>query len=300
MMRTAGRGRTSVDLFNFSFLDVLACTIGLLIFIMTIIAITSSAPSNRKAEAKLAKIDRMLKRNQARLAQVENVENSYAHRLKQRAAQTMNLAGANNHLRHEIAELVRQSKEYEELTIQTTGKIAIARKHLAKAVSLNSPTKAAKLHQSIRLTQAQVATIQKQIAALVKLRTDYAAEYYIPVRSKTKRSELVFEVGKNRIWRIGHKDFHYKTLSLNSFEYTRRANAVPKTLAEFISAKRPPQCLANRRPTHLLLRFFVRPGGFSTYRSIETWARNKKYAVNWYPGNYNRTFEFTFGSPSRQ
>ncbi len=300
-MGIEGRGRSRVDLFNFSFLDVLACTIGLLIFIMTIIAITSSAPSNQKAEAKLAKINRMLKRNQARLAQVQIVENNYAGQLRERAAQTMNLAGANNHLRHKIAELVRQSKEYVELAIQTKGKIAMARKRLAKARSLNNPTKAAKLHQAVMLTQEQVTAIQKQIAALVKLRTDYAARYYIPVRSKTKRSDLMFEVGKNKIWRIGHKDFHFKALFLlNSCEWTRRANAVPKTLAEFISAKHPPQCLANRRPTRMLLRFFVRPGGFSTYRSIEIWARNKKYAVNWYPGNYGRTLDFTFGSVSRQ
>ena len=50
-MEQSTRGRRQVDLFNFSFLDILACVIGLLIFILTIVVI-SGAGSTSPAKAR--------------------------------------------------------------------------------------------------------------------------------------------------------------------------------------------------------------------------------------------------------
>ena len=300
-MRMEGRGRSRVDLFNFSFLDVLACTIGLLIFIMTIIAITSSSPGNPKAVAKIAKINQMQAQAKASLAQARTSEGVYANLLRKRAAQTLNLKGADEHLRREIARLDRQAADYKRIVRQTKVKITAARKQLAKAQRRNNPSKAAKLKAQIELTQQQVAATEKQISALAKLRVQHTVRYYIPYVRKTTRNELVFEVANNRIWRIGSKDFHHKTVHGFLDEYTRRSGAVPDTLSQFVSPSNPPQCLVNNRPSQTVLIFLVRPSGFATYQALELFARNKHYAVNWHPSHTKRTFIFhPVSSISRQ
>ena len=300
-MRMEGRGRGRVDLFNFSFLDVLACTIGLLIFIMTIIAITSSSPGNPKAAARLAEISRMQARAKASLLQALNSEGIYTDLLRKRAAQTLNLKGANAHLRRRIARLDRQAADYQRLAQQTNVKITAARKQLTKAQHLNNPLKATKLSQTIELTQEQMAAIKKRIAALKKLRVRRTVRYYIPYVRKTTRHNVFFEVADNRIWRIGSKDFHHKTIQGFLDEYTRRSGAVPDTLAQFVSPNNPPQYLVNNRPSQTVLIFLVRPSGFSTYQALELWARNKKYAVDWHPTHTKRSFIFRpVSSVSRQ
>lgn len=299
-MRMEGRGRSRVDLFNFSFLDVLACTIGLLIFIMTIIAITSSSPGNPKAVAKIAKINQMQAQAKASLAQARTSEGVYANLLRKRAAQTLNLKGADEHLRREIARLDRQAADYKRIVRQTKVKIIKARKQLAKAQRRNNPSKAAKLKAQIDLTQQQVAATEKQISALAKLRVQHTVRYYIPYVRKTTRTNILFEVANNRIWRIGSKDFHKRRQGFIE-SYIRRSGAVPDTLAQFVSPRNPPQCLVNNRPSQTVLIFLVRPSGFATYQALELFARNKHYAVNWHPSHTKRTFIFHLvSSVSRQ
>ncbi len=300
-MRMEGRGRSRVDLFNFSFLDVLACTIGLLIFIMTIIAITSSSPGNPKAVAKIAKINHMEAQARASLAQAQTSEGFYANLLQKRAAQTLNPKGADEHLRREIARLDRQTADYQRIVRQTEIKITAARRQLAKAQHRNNPSKAAKLNAQIALTRQQVAAAQKKIAALAKFRVQHTVRYYIPYVHKTTRHNVFFEVANNRIWRIGSKDFHHKTVHGFLDEYTRRSGAVPDTLAQFVSSSNPPKCLMNNRPSQTVLIFLVRPSGFATYQALELFARDKHYAVDWHPSHTKRTFIFhPVSSVSRQ
>ncbi len=300
-MRMEGRGRSRVDLFNFSFLDVLACTIGLLIFIMTIIAITSSSPGNPQAVARIAKINGMEAQARAGLAQAQASEGIYANLLGKRAAQTLNLKGADEHLRREIARLDRQAEDYKRIVRQTEIEITAARKQLAKAQHRNNPSKAARLKSQIDLTRQQVAAAQKKIAALAKFRVQHTVRYYIPYVRKTTRNNVFLEVANNRIWPIGSKDFHHKTVQGFLDEYTRRSSAVPDTLSQFVSTSNPPQCLVNNRPSQTVLIFLVRPSGFATYQALELFARNKHYAVNWHPVHAKRTFIFhPVSSISRQ
>ena len=287
-----GRGRSRVDLFNFSFLDVLACTIGLLIFIMTIIAITSSSSGNPKAVAKIAKIARMQAMAKASLAQARKSEAAYANLLRHRAAQTLNLKGADAHLRREIARMDRQTLDYKRIVQQTKIKIAAARKLLKKTQRLNKPSKATKLRAALAATQQQIAACKQQMAALAKLKALHTIRFYIPYVRKTSRQDILFEVAKDRIWRIGSKDFHHKMLSVFEEEYSRRSGAVPDTLSQFISPNNPPPCLTNNRPSQTVLIFLVRPSGFATYQALELFARNKHYAVNWHPSTSKRTFIF--------
>ena len=299
-MRMEGRGRSRVDLFNFSFLDVLACTIGLLIFIMTIIAITSGSPGNPQAVARIAKLNRMEAQARASLAQARTSEGIYANLLRKRAAQTLNLKGADEHLRREIARLDRQAADYKRIVRQTEIKITAARKQLAKAQHRNNPSKAARLKTQIDLTRQQVAAAQKKIAALAKLRLQHTVRYYIPYVRKTSRKNVLFEVANNRIWRIGSKDFHKSRQGFIE-TFTRRSGAVPDTLSQFVSSSNPPQCLVNNRPSQTVLIFLVRPSGFATYQALELFARNKHYAVDWHPSHTKRTFIFHLvSSVSRQ
>lgn len=291
-MRMEGRGRSRVDLFNFSFLDVLACTIGLLIFIMTIIAITSTSPGNPKAAAEIAKIRHLQAKARGRLEQARKSESIYANLLKTRAAQTLNLRGANAHLRREIARLDRQTADYKRIVRQTKIKIKAARLKLAKALHRNNPSRAIRLKNQITLTQQQVEAAQKKIAALAKLRLQHTVEYYIPYVRKTTRHNVFFEVANNRIWHIGSKDFHHTIFHGFLDEYIRRHGAVPDTLRQFISPGNPPQCLVNNRPSKTVLIFLVRPSGFATYQALELFARNKRYAVDWHPVRNRRTFIF--------
>ena len=291
-MRMEGRGRSRVDLFNFSFLDVLACTIGLLIFIMTIIAITSSSPGNPKAVAKIDKIRRMEAQAKIQLSQARKSEAVYANLLRKRAAQTLDLKGADAHLRREIARMDRQTVDYKRIVQQTRIKIIAARKLLKKTQHLNKPSKAMELRDAIRATQRQITACETQIAALAKLKALHTIRFYIPYVRKTTRHNVFFEVAKDRIWRIGSKDFHHNTLPGFHDEYIRRSGAVPDTLSQFISPHNPPQCLTNNRPSQTVLIFLVRPSGFATYQALELFARNKHYAVNWYPSTTKRTFIF--------
>ncbi len=132
---------------------------------------------------------------------------------------------------------------------------------------------------------------EKRTRALKKLREEHAADDYIPHSYKTTRNNVLFEVANNRIWRIGSKDFHKSRQGLIE-TFTRRAGAVPDTLSQFVSSSNPPQCLVNNRPSQTVLIFLVRPSGFATYQALELFARNKHYAVNWYPSHTKRTFIF--------
>lgn len=300
-MRMEGRGRSRVDLFNFSFLDVLACTIGLLIFIMTIIAITSSSPGNPKAIAKIAEITRMQVRATASLAQARKSEGIYANLLRKRATQTLDLKDADAHLRRKIARLDRLAADYKQITRDTRIKIVAARELLKKTQRLNKPSKATTLRDAIRATQQQITAAETQIAAMAKLKALHTIRFYIPYVRKTTRTNVFFEVAKDRIWRIGSKDFHRKTLRAFNYAYIRRSNAVPDTLSQFISPKDPPQCLANNRPSQTVLVFLVRPSGFATYQALELFTRNKHYAVDWHPTSHRRVFTFhPVSSISRQ
>ncbi len=292
-MRVEGRGRSQVDLFNFSFLDVLACTIGLLIFIMAIIAITSGSAGNQQAAAQLGKIKQKLVAAQAKLTQAHATEAAYAHLLARRARATLNPKGADAHIRREIVTLQRETADFNKLALQAQAKITAAKKTLATAQRKNSPSKAQKLQEQISLTQQQLAVARKKVAALAKTRKAHTVRYYIPyVRKTSNRQTVFFEVAKNRIWPLTATDFHIKTILFGNQIYTRRAGAVPDTLARLISPRHIPAVLRRHRPRNTLLIFLVRPSGFGTCRALEFWARTHHYAVNWYPNGHKQTFVF--------
>ena len=292
-MRIEGRGRSRVDLFNFSFLDVLACTIGLLIFIMAIIAITSGSAGNPQAAAQLAKIKRKLAAAQAQLAQAHATEAAYAHLLGKRARATLNLNGANGHLRRQILKLQRQAADFSKLARQTAIKIAAAKQTLALDQKKNSPSQAQKLQQQIALTRRQLTAAQKQAAALAKVRPAHTIQYYIPyVRKTSHRQTVFFEVARNRIWPLTATDFHIAAGLFATQTYTRRAGAVPYTLANLISPHHGPGVFRRHRPRKTLLIFLARPSGFGTCQALEFWARTHHYAVDWYPTNHRNRFIF--------
>lgn len=301
-MRIEGRGRSRVDLFNFSFLDVLACTIGLLIFIMAIIAITSGSAGNPRAEAQLAKIKRKLAVAQAKLAEAHATEAAYARLLGQRARATLNPKGADAHIRREILRLQRQAADFNKLALQTQAKITAAKQTLAVDHKKNNPSKALKLQEQIGLTQQQLAAARKKVLALAKLRKAHTVRYYIPyVRKTSNRQTVFFEVAKNRIWPLTATDFHIKATFFGDQTYTRRTGAVPDTLEQLISPRHGPGVFRRHRPGNTLLIFLVRPSGFGTCRALEFWARTHHYAVDWYPSHNRRVFHFHgVASASRQ
>ncbi len=256
---------------------------------------------NPKAVAKIAEIARMQARARAGLAQARKSEAVYANLLRKRAAQTLDLKGADAHLRREIARLDRQAADHKQITRETKIKIIAARKLLKKTQHLNKPSKAMKLRDAIRATQRQITACETQIAALAKLKALHTIRFYIPYVRKTTRHNVFFEVAKDRIWRIGSKDFHHNTLPGFQDEYIRRSGAVPDTLSQFISPHKPPQCLENNRPSQTVLIFLVRPSGFATYQALELFTRNKHYAVDWHPVSAKRIFIFRpVSSISRQ
>ena len=106
------------------------------------------------------------------------------------------------------------------------------------------------------------------------------------------RQTVFFEVAKNRIWPLTATDFHIKNVLFDNQVYTRRAGAVPYTLANLISPRHGPGVFRRHRPRSTLLIFLVRPSGFGTCRALEFWARTHHYAVNWYPNGHKQTFVF--------
>ena len=206
---------------------------------------------------------------------------------------TPNPKGADAHLRREIVRLQREAADFNKLALQAQAKITAAKKTLAAAQRKNSPSKAQKLQEQIGLTQQQLAAAREKVAALAKARKANTVRYYIPyVRKTANRQTVFFEVAKNRIWPLTATDFHIHTGLLATQTYTRRAAAVPSTLANLISPRHGPGVFRRHRPRNTLLIFLVRPSGFGTCRALEFWARTHHYAVNWYPNGHKQTFVF--------
>src|SRR4051812_49297396 len=59
-MRTRSKRSREVELFNFSFLDILACVIGLLIFVLSVVVVSGGGSSSRQTAGRLSNAEHQL------------------------------------------------------------------------------------------------------------------------------------------------------------------------------------------------------------------------------------------------
>src|SRR5438105_2775577 len=101
-MRTRSTRRREVDLFNFSFLDILACVIGLLIFILTIVVISGGRSSSAQTAGRLANAEHRLQQAQDAAVIAAGRRERAEHLLSGRAKDLSDPQGASNAIRAEI------------------------------------------------------------------------------------------------------------------------------------------------------------------------------------------------------
>lgn len=275
--------RRQVDLFNFSFLDILACVIGLLIFILTVVVISGGGPSLARKQYRLASAEHRLHDAQVaaqlageRRARTEALLHGRAmEALAPQAAaesiraQTSVLKAEADSLRLAISGLrTRRSStdaEIDRLSAQRAIDTKIAeldrRTHRIEEQASNTMREAQKIHES-KVTRKEV-------------------QYHIPHLRPTQRRPLFVEVSGDRMWCLASADYEQTHLNLLSTRYDRRQNALGVEVFAVTAGLVQPQPIAASAPEGVVITIAVRPDGFAAFRHLRQWAWSKGFSVNW-------------------
>jgi hypothetical protein len=283
----ARRKRVEVDLFNFSFLDILACVIGLLIFILTIVVVSGSVARNSQSDARLSNAEHRLQEaraefqlSQARRADIEQV-------LTTRARDAANPAATENAMRDEIGALENEKIQLDAATNDLSAKLESLKASLP-AINQNasSDTTLADVQRQLRQLDEQTAELNGRAAQeRQKVRTEVQrVSYYIPHVHEVFRVTLWLELEGDRLWCIGQGDYDSTTFDEDSVCFTRRADAPGTPVGGIVSDRAAvPPALLEALPSETVLEVALHSDGYEAYRKLRQWAWQRGFEVNWTP-----------------
>ncbi len=267
--------RSHVELFNFSFLDILACVIGLLIFILSIVAITASqSPALRNAAAGraagLRQAQRAAERAQRRLAAAQM---SLSHS----AAVLTKLGGRSGARRRILLLLVRR------------GKLALAAHRLKEKLwkLRHTPLKNAAQKAALAVTRADVLAIRRQTqATLAKLAAAAQSpvkeiRVYLPYVHPTARIGIFVELSGSRYWVLNNVNYHETLRHAGKYTVYHRRKSAAGARVGLLVPGRVPNSLNAFGPNATLLDCIVRPSAFNAFRAFRKWAWAAGFQLQW-------------------
>jgi hypothetical protein len=281
------RKRQEVDLFNFSFLDILACVIGLLIFILTIVVVSSTMPTNGQSDARLSNAEHRLQQatadsdlSHARRTLVEQV-------LTQRAHDMANPKATANAIRGEIGALNNEKIDLDTATNNLSMKLQNLKTVLdGIKQDQSNDSSLADMQRQLRQLDEQTADLvarsaqqRQQAASIVE-----HVSYYIPHRHEVVGVTLWVEVSEDRVWCIKSDDYDVDQIDADSVQYTRHAEARGTSVSALVANQvYPPPPLAAAVPNETVLDVALHPNGYEAFRQLRQWAWQKGFEVNWEP-----------------
>jgi hypothetical protein len=290
-MSRRSKRRREVDLFNFSFLDILACVIGLLIFILSIVVVSSGGQRNRQTDARLSNAEHQLQ--QSRETALRESE------------------------RRQHAELIlsEQSKDFSDpkaAAAAVRGEIAMFESAADRldAASATAQAKADSLRQALAAmgqtpaVNAEASTIQDQLRKLDQETADLRnqaveerrkaqanirqVQFYVPHLREVQRHTLWVELSKDRMWCLMSDDYVQVPINEESTTFKRVVGARGTSVSAMVSGNtRMPPALLAATPEITVLDIAVHPDGYEAFRNLRQWAWDKGFSVNWEPQDEN-------------
>ncbi len=137
-MHSQRRSRRQVDIFNFSFLDILACVIGLLIFILTIVVISGGRPATT-VSSELAIAEHELRDAASAATSTSERRSRAEYLLSQRSIAVIDPKAAADLLRGQIRMLSEETDNLSEATARSKAELRAVRQKLqSMAPTVNS------------------------------------------------------------------------------------------------------------------------------------------------------------------
>src|SRR5665213_3301621 len=202
-MEQQGRGRRQVDLFNFSFLDILACVIGLLIFILTIVVISGGGASSRKKVAAVEQSEHGISDARASAAVAHDRRARLESLLAERAGQAIDPVSSAKMMRKETDLFDDEAQTLKQATAKI--EVRLTETQLALAEAKKSPAaamprvaaidaQAREIDQQAEQALADAADVGKSAAKKQNVR------FYVPRIRETHRTQLWAEISGEQMW----------------------------------------------------------------------------------------------------
>jgi hypothetical protein len=282
-MEKSGR-RRDVDLFNFSFLDILACVIGLLIFILTIVVVSGGGSKTAQAAGDVAAADRGLQdqRFAAKLASERRAK--LQAMLNRRASDALDPVDAAHAVQGETDLLHHEADAMSAARLRAEQDLAAVRAELDRTeraggidpALVAAQAEAQQLDGESQRLRGQAAQIRGE-----KFKTT-SVSYYIPHQRETSRTPVWMEIAGNKIWSL-HSNSYEQLPQIDGGVLFRRlpdARAVRIDDQADIFRLEP---LPGVEPALVVLTLAVRPDGYAAFRAFREQAWKRGYAVNWVP-----------------
>ena len=285
--------RKEVELFNFSFLDILACVIGLLIFILSIVVVSGGGGASQAAQKKRAAT---LTDAEHRLSQTTAMASGAAERRRQleqlvdqRANSLLNPQLAAEVLRAQIKALDEEAatlgNEAATATARTTDAPSVLNEMGASAAE--TPAVSAVKQKTSDIT-TQTEQLRTQLTAAEAQARDNVqqVQYTVPyVHESHRQSTLWVELERDRLWFVeSDHDFDSTPLDDKNTRFTRRGNAPGMLVTDVVSGRATwPFPMSTLTPADTVLDIALHDDSYAAFRNLRQWAWARGYATYWTP-----------------
>jgi len=269
--------REGTTLFSFSFVDILATTIGVVIFIMVMALLNiSDAISSDEIEDRVAEMEKAVEesrataeewRKKARVARKEQEEYEAAARAADQEIAALRAARAN----------ARRARE--------------RRRGLLNRIE-ELKRRATTLAEEIKGIREQAGRLARVVEEGAKRRTEVA--YRVPRARRTTKKPVLFECVGGRVYlmafeqRLYEGNYRFSRILIGRGAYasvvTRRASARGESLARALSgSSRFMRTFRRTNPRTHFVDFVVRDDSFELFRGLRDAVVRKGYRYNWTP-----------------
>jgi type II secretory pathway pseudopilin PulG len=290
MPRRSRRSR-EVDLFNFSFLDILACVIGLLIFILSIVVVSGGGSRSRQTAGRLANAEHQLQRAQEAAQRQAERRQVAELTLKEQSKDFADPKAAAAAVRADIGLLEDETAHLDAATLSEQNKT----ESLSRALQAMGQTPvidpaASAIQDELRRLDEETADLRNRAAderrkAQANVRQ---VQFYVPHLREVNRRTVWVEISGDRIYCLFSDDYREVPLGEESTTFIRRAGATGTLVSDMVVGKADtPFLLLSASPDDTVLEVALHPDGYEAFRALRKWAWDKGFSVNWVPQDEN-------------
>lgn len=272
-----------MNLFNFSFVDILATTIGVIIFIMVMVILNSSDRiSSDDLQDHVEEIKKEIQQQQEAAGEWENKIQEEAERRKE-YAQAAEAAAAAASTAHK--DLKHQQDRRKKLQRVSQGFIRTAHEMRKQVAALEREAKQAAAQNARRANQDR-----REVA------------FRIPRLRQTTKKSVWFECAKGKVYAMAldgtltKGNFSAVGLGTNAALVTRDDNATGET---FKRAQRRGSSfmkhLGKANKNRYYVNFFVRDESYALFRRLRDLVRKRGYEYNWRAYGVGESYVFGIG-----
>jgi type II secretory pathway pseudopilin PulG len=290
-MGRRSRRKREVELFNFSFLDILACVIGLLIFILSIVVVSAGGARNRQTDGRLANAEHQLeqsldsaKRESDRRQRAEQILSEQSNDFADPKAAAAAVRGEIGLFENETARLDADIA----ISLAKTDSLQKALQSMGQSPVVN--VEASVIQELLRRLDEETADIRNQAAdARHKAQASVRqVQFYIPHLREVNRYTLWVEISKDHVWCLNSDDYLQEPINAESTRFTRVAGAKGTSVTAMVSGTvLAPPTLSSVDSQDTVLEVAVQPDGYEAFRALRQWAWKKGFSVNWVPQDEN-------------